>query len=482
MRRTRLALIIASAGLLAAGLAPAAGCSRSGGTNATENQPAGEPGKYLADFDRAWELVRDTHYDENYNGVDWNAVRDELRPRAEMARTRPEMRALINEMVGRLNQSHFGIIPQEVETPGAMIETEAADSGDGSATPEIPTGDGDGNADPGIDFRVIDGRATVTAIRSGSAAERAGVRTGWVIGKIRDRDITAIISDLAEAVGEHTSQLYALQTIESMIDGRPGTPTEITFLDGADAERTLELMRNDPPGMPVKFGNLPTINTHFEHRWLTPEETGDPDTKVGYIAFNIFMIPVAPQFERAMYEFKDADGVIIDLRGNPGGVGAMAGALGRFFVTEKQNLGIMSMRGAELQFNAEPVAVTSAGERLPPFTGPVAMLIDPTSASTSEVFAGGMRAIGRITTFGQRTAGMALPAAMDRLPSGDVLLHAIADYVNSDGTRLEGDGVPADVEVPLNRNDLLDGIDAPLREAAHWIVNQTAAQPTANEN
>ncbi|RMH28979.1 MAG: hypothetical protein D6692_04740 [Planctomycetota bacterium] len=479
MRRTRLALFIASAGLLAVGLVAVPGCSGSGGTGAAEKQPAGEPGKYLPDFDRAWELVRDTHYDENYNGVDWNAVRDELRPRAEMARTRAEMRALINEMVSRLNQSHFGIIPQEVETPDALAETATADN---SATPEIPTGDGDGNADPGIDFRVIDGRAIVTAIRTGSAAERAGVRTGWIISKVRDRDITAIITDLAEAVGEHTSQIYALQTIERMIDGRPGTTIEITFLDGADAEHTLDLMRNNPPGMPVKFGNLPTINTYFEHRWLTAEETGDPDAKVGYIAFNIFMIPVAPQFERAMYEFKDADGVIIDLRGNPGGVGAMAGALGRFFVTEKKNLGTMSMRGAELQFNAEPVAVTSAGERLPPFTGPVAMLIDSASASTSEVFAGGMRAIGRITTFGQRTAGMALPAAMDRLPSGDVLLHAIADYVNSDGTRLEGDGVPADVEVPLNRKDLLDGIDAPLREAAHWIVNQTAAQPTANDN
>jgi carboxyl-terminal processing protease len=69
---------------------------------------------------------------------------------------------------------------------------------------------------------------------------------------------------------------------------------------------------------------------------------------------------------------------------------------------------------------------------------------------------------------------MALPAAMSRLPSGDVLLHAIADYVNSDGTRLEGDGVPADVETPVRRQDLLDGADAPLREAARWIVTESA--------
>jgi carboxyl-terminal processing protease len=152
----------------------------------------------------------------------------------------------------------------------------------------------------------------------------------------------------------------------------------------------------------------------------------------------------------------------------------MAGALARFVVSKKSLLGTMSMRGQELQFNAEPVVVTSRGERLEPFKGPLALVIDETSASTSEVFAGGLRAIGRARTFGSPSAGMALPAAMSRLPSGDVLLHAIADYLNSDGTRLEGDGVPTDESVPVRREDLLAGVDAPLREAARWIVNETA--------
>jgi hypothetical protein len=84
--------------------------------------------------------------------------------------------------------------------------------------------------------------------------------------------------------------------------------------------------------------------------------------------------------------------------------------------------------------------------------------------------AGGLRGLGRARTFGSTSAGMALPAAMTRLPSGDVLMHAIADYESSDGARLEYHGVPPDEPVPVTREELLGGVDAPLRAAAGWVA------------
>lgn len=437
-------------------------------------EPRVEPGHYLADFDAAWELVRDTHYDPETNGVDWEAVRDELRPRAERAATRTESRAIIQRMLNRLGQSHFGLIPSEIERRTRVASGgDSSGSGSSSSPAEVPAGS-DGNAMPGFELRIADGRALVTGVRADGPAARAGVRMGWALTGVDGVEVEPIIESMSESLGEAGAPMYVWQAVSHLLQGAPGTSVDLRFLDENDEPVQLGVSRVDPPGQMVKFGNLPAMSTHLEHRWLTPEETGDPDARVGYIAFNIFMIPIVAQFERAMVELRDADGIVIDLRGNPGGVGAMAGALARFFVTEKQRLGTMYMRGAELQFNAEPVVVTSAGERLSPFTGPLALVIDGTSASTSEVFAGGLRAIGRARTFGEPSAGMALPAAMSRLPSGDVLLHAIADYLNSDGTRLEGDGVPTDHPVLVRRADLLDGVDAPLREAARWIVNQSA--------
>ncbi|MFG0313195.1 MAG: S41 family peptidase, partial [Phycisphaerales bacterium] len=107
---------------------------------------------------------------------------------------------------------------------------------------------------------------------------------------------------------------------------------------------------------------------------------------------------------------------------------------------------------------------------------PVAILQDSGSASTSEVFAGGLQSLGRVKVFGTTSAGMALPANMDKLPSGDVLLHAIADFVTSTGARMEHGGVVPDYEVKLSREDLLMGIDTPELRAKEWISENASSR------
>jgi carboxyl-terminal processing protease len=80
-----------------------------------------------------------------------------------------------------------------------------------------------------------------------------------------------------------------------------------------------------------------------------------------------------------------------------------------------------------------------------------------------------MQSIGRARVFGQTSMGQALPALFDRLPNGDVLIHAYGDFVTADGTRLEGRGVIPDQTVPLRREDLLAGRDRTREAALAWI-------------
>jgi hypothetical protein len=66
--------------------------------------------------------VRNAYYDTAMRGIDWPRVRDELRPRAERAATIGELRGVLGEMLGRLGESHYAVIPQEVDEaldPGA---------------------------------------------------------------------------------------------------------------------------------------------------------------------------------------------------------------------------------------------------------------------------------------------------------------------------------------------------------------------------
>ena len=99
------------------------------------------------------------------------------------------------------------------------------------------------------------------------------------------------------------------------------------------------------------------------------------------------------------------------------------------------------------------------------------------TASTSEIFATGMQLIGRARVFGERSAGAALPALMERLPSGDVFVHAVADFTDPKGNRVEGAGVVPDEIVGLSTQALSDGRDTALEAAMRWINTNASARP-----
>src|SRR6056297_1646434 len=85
----------------------------------------------LESFDLVWETIRDKHFDPDLNGADWPAIREELRPRVAEATSMDEARDAMREMIGRLEQSHFGIIPGSVYD--AIDGDDGLERGDGRA-------------------------------------------------------------------------------------------------------------------------------------------------------------------------------------------------------------------------------------------------------------------------------------------------------------------------------------------------------------
>jgi len=154
----------------------------------------------------------------------------------------------------------------------------------------------------------------------------------------------------------------------------------------------------------------------------------------------------------------------------------MVMGFGGYFVDSVISLGTMRSRQVSLRFVMNPRHVRNDGSTVTPFSGPMAIIVDPMSASTSEIFAAGMQRIGRARVFGERSAGAALPAMMDRLPSGDVFVHAVADFTDPDGKRIEGAGVVPDEITPLSEKDLANGRDTALEAAVRWIRSNPATQ------
>ena len=444
----------AGAGLLA--LALAGGCATSG---PAPPSPASPPERAVETFEPAWQIIHDTHFDPEFNGVDWAGAREELRPRAAEATSLPALRQVIREMLDRLGQSHFELLPREaVEALAAEGSGDSAEAGAGSI---------------GIDLRRLDGQMVVTRVLPQSPAAAAGVRPGWVVRRLNDRGVEELARLLPEGIDERLEGLYHRQMVMARLDGDPGTTVSVEFLDGRDRPAPMALTRQSQPGETVKLGNLPPLRSHLEHERLSPEGT---TVTVGMIRFNIWMLPLARPFDEAIDALRGSDGIVIDLRGNPGGVGGMAMGIAGHFLDEQVALGTMITRDNELNFMANPRRVNPAGQPVAPFNGPVAILVDGLTGSTSEIFAGGLQALKRARVFGQTTMGAALPALMDRLPNGDILLHAFADYVTATDVQLEGRGGIPDEPVPATRADLLAGRDGPLRRAIDWIAAQPRAQ------
>lgn len=401
-------------------------------------------------FDIVWTRVKEKHYDPKLGGVDWNAVRKRYAPRVVQAKTDAAFYALLEQMLGELKQSHFGVIP-----PAAYV-AEAATAG--AAT----TATQDNSGETGLVAQLVEDQPIITRVLPGGAADKAGLRPGFVLVKIGDKPVAAVLARLkAQKRRPAVEGLNAQMAVRGLLAGPVGQSVTLTYKNEKDEEQTTTLTRTAPPGEPVQFAQLPPILTETESRRV--------DDNIGYVRFNIFLLPLLEPVRTAIRSMKDAPGIILDLRGNLGGVGAMAPAIAAEFANTQTSLGAMRLRTGEFRFPVFPAP--------DPYAGPLVILTDEGSVSTSEILAGSLQELGRATVIGRATPGMVLPSQIEALPGGARLQFAFADFKTPKGVLLEGRGVSPTVSAGLTRRDYLSGRD-PILEAAVAFIRGKGKQET----
>ena len=421
-----------------------------GSTYAPDQAPARPPiqdltpalSRALASFDEVWQTINDTYYDPKFGGLDWKAVRAELRPQAEAAKSPDDVRKVIREMLGRLKQSHFLLM-------SAASEEDT-----------LP-----GPASVAVELRVALPDIVITHVTPKSPADRARLRPGDVLLAIDSHQSSEWMKAGPADAPSSRARLYDVwRRAFRALHGAPGS-TAVVRVRGRDGVRDVSVTRSDEPGQTVAFGNLPPLQVRVESSELsTPKKR-----RVGLVAFNLWMPVVDVRFAQAVDAFRKADGLILDLRGNPGGLAGMMVGIAGQLIAEPKLLGKTQTRESELVFNVNPRLSTPDGRRVTPFAGPVAILVDELSASATECFTGALQSLGRVRVFGRQTLGQALPAMTRRLPTGDVLMYALGDFVTSTGRRLEGEGVIPDEIVPLSIAGLAAGRDATVDAALAWM-------------
>jgi carboxyl-terminal processing protease len=411
----------------------------------------------VASLDSAWASIARTYYDTALVRGSWRTKYDSMRAALAEADD-DDVRRAIRALIAVPGKSHFALIPA-----GAVPRREE------STTPASP-GAASGPGTIGIDVRVVDRELLVTKVDPGSPAERLGVRAGSAIVAIGKLSVDTIRARLAVAFPDDERQLRMLTAAfaKNQLAGNRGDTVKLTLRPARGPQVVVAVPREEIPGRPTQFGNLPPSVVKVTRDSVTIGR-GRNTRYVPVLSWTMWLPLLMQEIDAALFDARNAQGVIFDLRGNPGGVVGMIGGVAGHFTDTATNLGVMRGRGSTMNLRTNPRVVNSAGARVPIISAPVAILVDEFSASTTEFFAAGLQGLGRARVFGTTSSGQALPALMLRLPNGDVLMHPIADHVDATGRRVEGVGIVPDKATPLRRRDLVNGRDAAMDAARAWL-------------
>lgn len=400
---------------------------------------AGKRALNWASFEAAGWVVDRSYFDPTFGGLDWPALRARYRPRVALA-SDPTYYELVNEMLWQVGISHLAMIP-----PGYWGQVEPTVLAEGTA---------------GVDLRLLDGEAVIISVEPGSPAAEAGLRPGITIERVDGFTIDQIAAEALSGMEPPNNERHRSEAIASALLGRiygpPGKAVTIAWRDaeGREVARRIERVRRSGgietgPGLPPSY-------LEFESRRLAGG--------IGYIRFNWFHTELTRDLPRAIGRMRDAPGLIIDLRGNPGGMRDAAVAGATSLVSHRSVCATLQGKDGTREVALDP--------EYPGYSGPVVVLIDVMSKSSSEFFAACTQAIGRAVIVGDRSPGSVGPASLLPLPNGATLIYPTAQERTLDGTVLEDHGVIPDIAVPLDRALLTRGVDSQLQAAIDYLERQ----------
>ncbi len=252
-------------------------------------------------------------------------------------------------------------------------------------------------------------RPTVMEVFPNSPAKAAGLKAGDMFLEVNGKPVTDL----------------SLQKIVQMVAGPAGTPVTIAVMrEGAKEPVKLTIIRGKV--------EVPSVAWHRL-----------PGEKVAHLAISSFGKNANAELKKAIAEIREAGvrGLLIDLRGNPGGLKEQAVEVTSEFLKEGNVFIEQDARGRRTD-----VKVISGGVAT---DIPLVVLIDEGTASSAEIFAGAIQDHERGKLVGTHTFGTGTVLEPFRLSDGGELLLAIALWLTPRGRQIWHHGIKPDIKVEL---------------------------------
>jgi carboxyl-terminal processing protease len=403
------------------------------------------PAERLAIFNLVWHTIDDDYYDPTFGGRSWRAIGDEYaRKLASVQDDDAFWREVVNPMLWELGVSHLVALPTELAN---LIDPMTFATGS-----------------LGIDIRLLDGMAVVVRVDEGSPADEAGFRPGFVVASVDGWTLEdfAAYSNPGPPYNERHLRAARVQDLRSLLYGETGDQVVVEYLsaDGQPQRATLEYAHRQNSACAALDPSAPPACAEIEVRRL--------DDGIGYLRFSGFLDAILDGALQAIDDLHDAPALIIDLRGNPGG---------QFYVRKAIASQLVGTREFWMRYEFRDHQEVDYLDLVPDaYPGEVVILVDELSASSSEEFSGSLQALGRATIVGSQTPGMCLTANIVPLSQGAILVYPFSQPVTSAGRVLENNGVAPDIAVTLDRQELLQGIDAQMDAALDFLMGKIEEQ------
>jgi carboxyl-terminal processing protease len=344
-------------------------------------------------LDEVWQVVDKQYVDATFNQKDWRAIRTQYVVKGNY-KTKEEVYKAARQMLKNLNDPYTRFMdPKEfrdlqVETSGQLI---------------------------GVGIQLSQNEKTkrleVIAPIEDTSASKAGILSKDIITKIDGKSTVGM--DVNKAV--------------QLIRGKEGTTVKLTIL--RDGRQTLEfnLLRQQ-------------IEIHPVEAKYRPKELNG----IGYIRLKQFSANASTEMGAAIQklESQGANGYVLDLRSNPGGLLYGAIDIARMWLNDGKIVSTVNRQGTGDVSVANQSAITKK---------PLVILVDGGSASASEILSGALQDNKRAQLVGVKTFGKGLVQSVRPLSEGAGMAVTIAKYYTPSGKDINHAGIKPDVEVKLSK-------------------------------
>lgn len=371
-------------------------------TQSIYNDEVMEPQKF---FDKTWRVIARDYYEPTLNHQDW--VRWKMRYHNKI-KTHDDAKVAIDTMISSLNEPYTRFLTKkDYEDLTTSITSKIYGIG--------------------VNIQSSSGKIEVVNVIPSTPAYFAQIKQGDIITSVDGKDTNGMnVSEVA-----------------TLVRGPENSVVELTLI--RDGEKiTKKIKRKE-----IKIKNV---------------KSSVLDNHIGYIQIVSFMGETTPnEFLEALEKTEDTDSIILDLRGNTGGLLDNAVFIANMFIPQGEIVEIIYRNGYKKTINA------TFGKNL--INKPVVVLVNGASASASEILSGALKDYNMAKLVGKKTFGKGLVQKVVPLPNRTGLNVTIARYLTPNGTDINKLGIKPDVEIgtDLDFLSLNNNPDTQLEKAKEII-------------